>query len=948
MKFTFEKQSHKKLYLKYTITFLLVAFFVYGTYFVTGHSLIWRLDGANQHLPLLIEFRQKLINFINHPGIKSLPGWSWHMGIGSSSFPIYAYYLLGDIFSYLVILFPASKVIFAYQFLIGLRLYCAGLAFCWCAKHLELKDNSVIIGSLVYLFNAFLLYSNVAQPFFTLPFIIFPILIVNLERVIQEKSAWPLLLTFTWMLINNFYFAYILGLGAIIYLGLRLLLDYKTKKNYLKLFAKLSGATILSFFNAAILLIPEIFAIHNSTRTSSSFANGLKVYPLYYYLSLPGQLINGGNRDFYFWSALGFAGIAFFAIIYILKSFKRYRIISIVLIIGLIFMLIPACASIFNGFLSPSNRWTLMLCLPVALSCAILSENLNSLSAKTVKIFTLFTTIYICYICINYFFQNNEKIFVPVIFLLVTLGTFILICQLHPQHTDGLLLGVVLLNVICNAIYFEAPFNEGYSNEMLPQKSYSKLADLQYGELAQHLTNKTGYRVSTISQNPNFGIRYHMYNNPQADINSINSYYSLQNKFIGDFSQNLQNTQFEANIPVGQFDDRTVVNNFLGVKYLFVHQNQPNENKIPEGYQLDSSQLMNTYTNNRIFRYKTTQNFPLMYWQRKIFSPKQYASMGATEKERALADGVVVQHLTGLPKATIQNQVIDLPFKLISSQGNLIDPQTIDYLDPNEKYTIVLDSQKLTPIQQQALTNSEVHLEFENLHYQPLTFKQQINMQSINANYFLDNGRLSQNMNLSTYRAFRNSIVNGLPDKSFTIKATTPLGTESIKQPKAQILSFYKRVTNGTMNLGYFTQVPQEISLTFNHLGYYSFKLHLVAEPLNKDYDEQVQQIQKHRLHHIQITADGLQGTIQTPHDGILTSSIPYSTGWKATDNGKKATIIRTNTAFIGIQLPAGKHQITLQYQTPGLKLGIIISTIGIMITIISSLISLIIKMKRK
>ena len=114
-----------------------------------------------------------------------------------------------------------------------------------------------------YLFNAFLLYSNVAQPFFTLPFIIFPILIVNLERVIQGRSVWPLLFTFTWMLINNFYFAYILGLGAIVYLGLRLLWDLKTKKNYLKLFAKLAGATVLSIINAAVLLLPEIIAVHN-------------------------------------------------------------------------------------------------------------------------------------------------------------------------------------------------------------------------------------------------------------------------------------------------------------------------------------------------------------------------------------------------------------------------------------------------------------------------------------------------------------------------------------------------------------------------------------------------------------------------------------------------------------------------------------------------------------
>lgn len=946
VEFSFDRQSHKFGYLKYTAAFLIVTLFVYGTYLVTGHSLIWRLDGANQHLPLLIEFRKCLLNFIHHPSLAALPGWSWHMGLGGDAFQVDAYYLFGDIFAYLVLLFPASKIVFAYQFLIVLRLYCAGLAFCWCAFHLKLKDSSVVIGALVYLFNAFLLYSNVAQPFFTLPFIIFPILIVNLERVIQGRSVWPLLFTFTWMLINNFYFAYILGLGAIVYLGLRLLCDLKAKKNYLKLFAKLAGATALSIINAAVLLLPEIIAVHNSTRTSSTFANGLKVYPAYYYLSLPGQLINGGNRDFYFWSALGFASIAFFAILYTLKAFKQYRIINSVLIISFIILLIPACASVFNGFLAPSNRWTLMLCLPIALACAALADNLETLSVKTIKGFTIGAILYIAYVCADYFFQNNEKIFIPVVFLFVTLGALLLIHHYQPHHARQILLGVVLLNVICNAVYFEAPFNEGYSNEMLPRKSYSRLADIQYGKLAQKLTDQTGYRISTISQNADFGAGYHMYNNQQANVNSINSYYSLQNKLIGDFAQNLQNTQFEANIPLAQFDDRTVANNFFGVKYLFVHHQQPNSAKIPAGYTLDASQMLNTYTNDRILRYRTQQNFPLMYWQSKVFTPDQYAAYGPTQKERALADGVLVNHPTGLPQASVKGQVINLPFKLISSNGNLIDSQHLKHLDSNESYKVVLDLQNLTPEQQKALKNSELHLEFESLHYQPLTLKQQITMQQTNADYHLSDGKLTQNSKLSAYQAFRNNIISGLPDQSFKIRATTPLGKEVIKQPKAQILSFYKQVKNGTMNLGFYPQIPQTIALNLNHLGTYSFNLKLVAEPLGSQYAHQVQTIQKNRLRQLKLSPNHLQGTIKTTRPGILTSSIPYSDGWQATVNGKKVPLLRTNTAFIGIKLPAGVHHVELSYHTPGLKLGIIISAIGIIITLVSGGITLVRKKK--
>ena len=67
MNFSFEKKQLKHLYLTYTLAFLLVSFFVYGTYLITGHALIWHLDGANQHLPLLEQYRQLVLNFFQGP-----------------------------------------------------------------------------------------------------------------------------------------------------------------------------------------------------------------------------------------------------------------------------------------------------------------------------------------------------------------------------------------------------------------------------------------------------------------------------------------------------------------------------------------------------------------------------------------------------------------------------------------------------------------------------------------------------------------------------------------------------------------------------------------------------------------------------------------------------------------------------------------------------------------
>ena len=126
------------------------------------------------------------------------------------------------------------------------------------------------------------------------------------------------------MLISNYYLAFILGIGSLIYLILRVTTKYLRVLNYLQVFIKLAFATITSLLLSAIMWIPELIAVSHSTRLGAQFANGLKVYPLYYYLFLPKQLINGDQWSFMFWSALGIVSIGFIALDYVYIHAKKY------------------------------------------------------------------------------------------------------------------------------------------------------------------------------------------------------------------------------------------------------------------------------------------------------------------------------------------------------------------------------------------------------------------------------------------------------------------------------------------------------------------------------------------------------------------------------------------------------------------------------------------------
>lgn len=955
MDFSFKKRPVKRLYGEYTILFIFLALCIFGTYLVTGHTFILSKDALNQHLPLLAKYREALVSFFHHPRLNF---WSWQMGLGSDTFQVYSYYTIGDIFSYLALLFPAAKITLAYQVINVIRMYCVGLAFVYFAQHFKFRNSVILMGATTYLVNSFLLYACIAQPFFTTPFIIFPLIVVQIERILQEGSPWPLVGAFTWMLVSNYYLAYVLGIGSFLYLVLRVGTHYRRTLNYGKALLKLAFATITSVLLSAVLLVPEIIAVTNSTRTGSLFANGLKTYPLYYYLFLPKSLINGGQWYFMFWSALGIVSIGFIALVYIFSRPRKYPLLTISLGLALIMLLIPAVGAFFNGMMSASNRWTLLIYLPLAMAVCILAENIPTLDQKTMAVLSWATGIYLIVLIATFFFDNENDIFMPVIFLIGSLMVIWLIHLNKLAHPYRWLLAITMLNAGVNAIYAAFPYNGDFSSSMLSRGEYQAITSNRYGNLDQDLKNNSFYRVSTISQNkiidgPNLD------NDLTSGLHNIDSYYSLQNKYLGQFNTSLQNNQYQANIPIRQADDRTIMNNFFGVKYLFVQSNGDNATKIPAGYFLDKAtdpvinydegqpsnpQSKDEFVPTQTMRYKTNYAFPLLYWQDNYISKKDYQSLSPTEKERVLATGVLVdkqEKLRGMKAAKLKTHVYPLKSELVSNRLNKVNPAKLTYTDSEETYQLQLPELQSKKMQQK-LKGSELHIEFSKIKYTPFSMKEQIAYEQAHLKETVLNPGNVINQRYTHYRYWRYHILNGSPDISFKLNVGSKFGTATIEQARQSTLSLFKHVTNSTLNIGYYDgKLPTSLTFQPSKLGTYELKYRVVAEKLDNNYYREVKILQRHRLEDVKFKRNQVQGTIKTTRPGVLTSSIPYSTGWSVKVNGKKATILRTNQAFLGVYLPAGTHHVTFSYELPGIKLGALLSLIGLGWTIFAGIITI-------
>ncbi|WP_429970367.1 YfhO family protein [Fructilactobacillus sp. Tb1] len=58
--------------------------------------------------------------------------------------------------------------------------------------------------------------------------------------------------------------------------------------------------------------------------------------------------------------------------------------------------------------------------------------------------------------------------------------------------------------------------------------------------------------------------------------------------------------------------------------------------------------------------------------------------------------------------------------------------------------------------------------------------------------------------------------------------------------------------------------------------------------------------------------------------------SLPYDKGWTVTDNGKQVKTTKVLDGLTGIKLNPGKHSLQFTYHTPGLKIGVGITILGI------------------
>lgn len=81
---------------------------------------------------------------------------------------------------------------------------------------------------------------------------------------------------------------------------------------------------------------------------------------------------------------------------------------------------------------------------------------------------------------------------------------------------------------------------------------------------------------------------------------------------------------------------------------------------------------------------------------------------------------------------------------------------------------------------------------------------------------------------------------------------------------------------------------------------------------------------------------DQIKGKIEVTRDkAYFTTSIPYDKGFTIFVDGKETDYFKINGGFIGFNISRGIHEVTIDFKAPYKDVGIVISLIGVIFSLI-------------
>ncbi len=906
------KEKDKRVFsITYCILFAIMFACMYSVFFLRGVNFIWIDDGLTQQYTGFIELGDWIRSFLTSIFVThsfEIPLWSQELGYGQDYF-LWISSFLGNPINWIAVFSNAENAEFLLNLTVPITLFLGGIAFCRLAFYHGNDGFSTLIGSMAYVFSG---VSIIAfnQIFMLYPLLLAPLLILGVDKVFDAKSPVMLVVSVALFGFYSFVTLWMACLLLLLYCIIRyIFMDHKSPRLFFTLLARVLIPLLIGIAISGLFLIPNVACILSLDRVGLERSWNL-FYPLTFYIeAIQGFIAFSYVGSECFFGFLTLSVLAIFALC-VEKKDKTGLMLTVMLVVLTAMLLLPAFGRVMNGFAYPNNRWTWMFALLAGYITTYMTPRfLNGImSLKRIQVFA------ICAIAFFMLFGAlaAKAYYVPLI-LLMLLFAFLIYAKGTLLHV-GL---VVSLIISCGALFGLWGKNAAVRN--VPQGEAYEMS-LSGANRAVAMLEGDAWRFDALGSTQG-------YRNTSCvvDKNGTSLYNSLYNGYLDDYQSQLGLTTAPLNFSTTSLDGRSIMEQMANVKYVVVGKGE--EHLVPDLYSVenpvDDALGMDVYSSD--------VQMPIASLFTEVIPESQFRSLNPIDAQEALLQGVVLDEGDAShDKAEIVNMNEALPFTYhLESRKDVVrtdagaaqsDPvlESTPLGEGSAERGIVNDlsfsTEKEVSIHLDVSipANTEAYVVLEGVDYQSAP--------ALTA-------RSSMVENVAT----KLKDVFPLSDNGCTITAAVSDRSTGVWQT-GKDAHLYSGKNTWAFNLGLSDTERHGVDINFIGAGAYSIKsLEVCAEDTQK-VKEAIKAMDAHAASDVSFIGNTFACNVDAQSDDdILLVRLPYSSGWKATIDGAPSETFVADLGFIGLDVPQGSHRIQLTYETPGLKAGAILSTLGVL-----------------
>jgi uncharacterized membrane protein YfhO len=800
--------------------------------------------------------------------------WSWKYGLGGDLFAGFLYYYSASPFFWLTMPFELSSIQEMYELRLFISIFKQTLTMMWMYHLLRYWKRSYlssILGSLIYGGSLYFTFYSLKLDFMVDGCVWLPLLILGYERLIDQKKKGLFIFMVFLMTCSNFYLAYMNSIYLFIYAVVKYFLSRETYglKEFLQHVLHTVTWYVVGLLLSAFTLLPAAYTYVNVDRFYDE-----ATIPLFF----DAHFYKGFLYDLFFFVkpspfVIAFPIIVYFVLFY--GFFIREKQIKIRFwFTGFMFLLalFPFSYSFFNGLSAIQYRWQYLFLFTAVSIFAFILDDLREKKHRR-STFLYFSILMILLICIFLFQLVHLEAKVPyaakITFIIRTV-TF----------SSGIITGILLMmmhkmsrkwsSVLLIGVVF---FNISFTNliRFYQYLGYPTIKTDQQTFLASYAQPSDLQLVRAIREGDPTFYRIVWDNAPHFNTPMLYNYYgfgaynSLLSGLVHKFIKNEHGYDtLQLNIP----------SSFKNLDHrLYLETALANKYYViptaaqfqPYGYSL--LKQTNSY---RIF--KNEHALPIGFLYDAVVDKRTFDTLNFGQRDQLLLQAAVVENA----------QQLNLPIFPLKN----IDVKTMELNKNNIQFkNATLDGSLLT-------IHEQAELILPNAFAKELgELLVDIKIERVDKkryDLYVDDQLFAYYGDRNVYSYLKKEIVFHLGDLQKRDKITMKLSPPGQYQLKG-------------------------ITLTFNAYQQY---LTLTKARLAQS------------LKNVQFTEQRVSGQIEAQQAGILFLSIPYSEGWHIKVDDVATEALKVNSAFIGVPVTKGTHQVEMVYMTPYLPLGTGISVV--------------------